>query len=131
LAGISFGPGWEQRKERDGIKRENHGCGIFSRYSHLSRIETGVNTELKKGDTLGLTGSTGMAGGDHLHFAMLVQGIFVNPIEWWDEHWIKDNIELKMKFLEGSPQAPPAREGVKEGKTRSKARKPARKAGRQ
>jgi murein DD-endopeptidase MepM/ murein hydrolase activator NlpD len=109
----------------------DHGCGVFSMYSHLSRIESEVNADLKKGDTLGFTGSTGMAGGDHLHFAMLVQGIFVNPIEWWDEHWIKDNIQLKMKFSEGSPQAQPVREGVKEGKTRSKTRKPARKAGRQ
>jgi murein DD-endopeptidase MepM/ murein hydrolase activator NlpD len=29
-----------------------------------------------------------MAGGDHLHFSMLVNGIFVNPVEWWDPHWI-------------------------------------------
>ncbi len=74
----------------------DHGCGLFSMYAHLSKIETEVNKEVKKGETLGRTGSTGMAGGDHLHYAMMVQGVFVNPIEWWDEHWIKDNIQKKM-----------------------------------
>ena len=77
----------------------DHGCGLFSMYSHLSRIETEVKKEVKKGETLGRTGSTGLAGGDHLHYSMLVHGVFVNPIEWWDEHWIKDNVEKKMKSL--------------------------------
>lgn len=75
----------------------DHGCGLFSMYSHLSRIETEEKKEVKRGDIPGRTGTTGLAGGDHLHFSMLVNGIFVNPIEWWDEHWIKDNIEKKLK----------------------------------
>lgn len=74
----------------------DHGCGVFSMYSHLSRIETEVNREVKKGQSLGRTGTTGMAGGDHLHFSILVHGLFVNPLEWLDPHWIKDNIERKM-----------------------------------
>ena len=76
----------------------DHGCGLFSMYSHLSEIDTEVKKEIKKGETLGHTGSTGLAGGDHLHYSMLVHGIFVNPIEWWDEHWIKDNIEKKKLY---------------------------------
>ena len=47
---------------------------------------------VEKGGEIGLTGATGMAGGDHLHFSVLVNGIFVNPLEWWDEHWLKVNI---------------------------------------
>jgi Peptidase family M23 len=75
----------------------DHGCGLFSMYSHLSTIETEVKREVKKGEILGYTGSTGLSRGDHLHFSMLVHGVFVNPIEWWDEHWIKDNVEKKME----------------------------------
>ncbi|MEN6509047.1 MAG: M23 family metallopeptidase, partial [Smithella sp.] len=45
---------------------------------------------------IGLTGSTGLAGGDHLHFSILVNGQFVNPTEWWDPHWIEDNVKKKM-----------------------------------
>jgi len=75
----------------------DHGLGLFSMYSHLSRIDVAVPNDVARGAVLGLSGSTGMAGGDHLHFAVLVHGVFVNPVEWWDPHWIRDNVELKRK----------------------------------
>jgi hypothetical protein len=37
-----------------------------------------------------------MAGGDHLHFTMLVGGRMVNPVEWWDPHWISDRVMRKL-----------------------------------
>jgi murein DD-endopeptidase MepM/ murein hydrolase activator NlpD len=55
---------------------------------------------VKKGQTIGLTGDTGLAGGDHLHFSVMLQGIFVNPIEWWDPHWITDNVIKKLNLVE-------------------------------
>ena len=48
-----------------------------------------------RGQPLGRTGATGLAGGDHLHFTTLVRGLPVNPIEWWDDHWIRDRITSK------------------------------------
>lgn len=75
----------------------DHGFGLFSMYSHLSQISAKPGTQLAKGDILGRTGSTGLAGGDHLHFALLVQHIFVNPVEWWDLSWIKNNILSKLQ----------------------------------
>jgi len=71
----------------------DHGQGIFSLYSHLSEIGVAVGEQKEKGALIGLTGATGMAGGDHLHFSMLVNGIFVTPVEWWDEHWLRVNID--------------------------------------
>ena len=47
---------------------------------------------IEKNSRLGLSGTSGMAGGDHLHYSMLVNGVFVNPLEWWDEQWLKLNI---------------------------------------
>jgi len=70
----------------------DHGWGLFSLYSHLSQIEVKVGDLIEKGGEIGRTGNTGMAGGDHLHFSILVNGVFVNPIEWWDEHWLQVNI---------------------------------------
>jgi len=75
----------------------DHGQGIFSSYSHLSSLKVKPGVEVKKGDVIGNTGTTGLAGGDHLHFSMLVHGVFVNPKEWWDSHWIKDNITTKLQ----------------------------------
>jgi len=98
----------------------DHGCGLFSMYSHLSRIETELKKEVKKGEALGRSGSTGMAGGDHLHYAMLIHGVFINPIEWWDEHWIRDNIELKMKLFDAPAQPTPALQEVQPKKVGKK-----------
>lgn len=77
----------------------DHGCGLFSMYSHLSQISASLGQLMEKGEKLGLSGSTGLAGGDHLHFSILVGGVFVNPIEWWDPHWLKDNVEEKLALL--------------------------------
>ncbi|MEJ5378076.1 MAG: M23 family metallopeptidase [bacterium] len=77
----------------------DHGCGLFSMYSHLSQISAAMGQVVGKGERLGLSGSTGLAGGDHLHFSILVGGVYVNPIEWWDPHWLKDNIEDKLALL--------------------------------
>ncbi len=71
----------------------DHGQGIFSLYSHLSQINAQVGDSVEQNTVLGLTGTTGMAGGDHLHFSMLVHGTFVTPKEWWDQHWIEVTIE--------------------------------------
>ena len=71
----------------------DHGQGIFSLYSHLSEIGVAVGELKDKGTVIGLSGTTGMAGGDHLHFSMIINGIFVTPVEWWDQHWLQLNIE--------------------------------------
>jgi murein DD-endopeptidase MepM/ murein hydrolase activator NlpD len=70
----------------------DHGLGLFTLYAHLSEIAARVGQTVARGDVLGRSGETGMAGGDHLHFAMLIHGVYTNPLEWWDEHWIRDRI---------------------------------------
>ena len=70
----------------------DHGQGLFSLYSHLSSINVAVGDEVNMGAVLGRSGLSGMAGGDHLHFSMLVNGVFVDPIQWWDESWLAINI---------------------------------------
>jgi murein DD-endopeptidase MepM/ murein hydrolase activator NlpD len=74
----------------------DHGYGLQSIYGHLSEIAVKPGDMVKKSQPLGKSGSTGLAGGDHLHFSMQVDGVQVNPIEWWDEHWIKDRILSKV-----------------------------------
>jgi murein DD-endopeptidase MepM/ murein hydrolase activator NlpD len=74
----------------------DHGFGLFSMYAHLSHIGVKVGDQLSKGDILGRTGVTGLAGGDHLHFSMLIHDTFVNPVEWWDAKWIQHNVLSKI-----------------------------------
>jgi murein DD-endopeptidase MepM/ murein hydrolase activator NlpD len=81
----------------------DHGFGLFSMYAHLTRSDVSEEQQVSKGDILGRTGSTGLAGGDHLHFSMLVHHTFVNPIEWWDAAWIKNNISSKIEAVASAP----------------------------
>lgn len=74
----------------------DHGLGLFSLYGHLSSIDVAVGDNLEKGQPLGNSGQTGLAGGDHLHFAMLLQGYYVDPVEWWDAKWLRDRIDPKL-----------------------------------
>ncbi|MBN2570397.1 MAG: M23 family metallopeptidase [Deltaproteobacteria bacterium] len=74
----------------------DHGLGLFSFYAHLSNITVADDQHVRKGDSIGLTGMSGLAGGDHLHYGVIVGSKFVNPQEWWDSHWIKDNVDIKL-----------------------------------
>jgi murein DD-endopeptidase MepM/ murein hydrolase activator NlpD len=74
----------------------DHGFGLQTIYGHLSEFAVKKGDMVKKGQTIGKTGSTGLAGGDHLHFTMQVDGVQVNAVEWWDAHWIKDRILSKI-----------------------------------
>jgi hypothetical protein len=75
----------------------DHGYGLQSIYGHMQGFDVKAGDEVKKGQKLGTAGQTGLAGGIHVHFGMQVDGVQVNPREWWDEHWIKDRILSKLQ----------------------------------
>ena len=77
----------------------DHGQGISSLYAHLSSIDTEVGRFIERGERIGISGQTGLAGGDHLHFSIMINGVFVNPIEFWDEQWIRNNIDRKLSLI--------------------------------
>ena len=74
----------------------DHGMGLQSLYAHLSSIGVRVGDAVEQGREIGRSGRTGLAGGDHLHFTMLLHGHPVTPLEWWDPHWIGDRITRKI-----------------------------------
>lgn len=74
----------------------DHGCGLQTLYGHLSSIDVKAGDTVNREQVIGHSGQTGLAGGDHLHFSVLLDGIPVNPTEWWDPHWIHDRIEAKL-----------------------------------
>lgn len=74
----------------------DHGYGLMSLYGHMSSIGVKEGQDVQRGQEIGRSGKTGLAGGDHLHFTMLLQGLPINPIEWWDPHWIQDRVARKL-----------------------------------
>ena len=89
----------------------DHGYGLLSLYGHLSSFAVKPGDAVKRGQELGRSGATGLAGGDHLHYSMVLHSVQVDPKEWWDPHWIKDRITSKLEqFAAAAPPAsPPAR----------------------
>ncbi len=75
----------------------DHGLGLYSLYGHCSQVLVKVGDEVNAGDVIAKTGKTGLALGDHLHFGMVIQGIEVRPVEWFDGKWIKKFIDNVFK----------------------------------
>jgi hypothetical protein len=99
----------------------DHGYALQSIYGHMNRIDVKVGDMVKKNQSLGLAGATGMAGGVHVHFAMQIDGVQINPVEWWDEHWIHDRIMSKLDPTLAQSQAAAAKtETVVTSKPRAK-----------
>jgi murein DD-endopeptidase MepM/ murein hydrolase activator NlpD len=76
----------------------DHGYGLQTIYGHLSQINVHEGDMVKRGQVMGTSGQTGMAGGDHIHFAMQLDGVQIDPKEWWDSHWIKDHIAKRVNL---------------------------------
>jgi len=94
----------------------DHGYGLQTIYGHMSRIDMHEGDMVKRGQVMGLSGMTGMAGGDHVHFAMQLDGVQIDPKEWWDPHWIQDHIARRVQLpgfnaaAASAPAAEPRRE---------------------
>jgi murein DD-endopeptidase MepM/ murein hydrolase activator NlpD len=77
----------------------DHGLGVFSLYGHLSTIGVHEGERVTKAQSLGQTGDTGLAAGDHLHFSIMLYGVHVDPVEWWDPQWIREHVNAKLTML--------------------------------
>jgi murein DD-endopeptidase MepM/ murein hydrolase activator NlpD len=78
----------------------DHGMGLMSLYAHLSSIDVSAGDSVSKDQQLGRSGSTGLAGGDHLHFTMLLAGQAITPVDWWSRQWVEDRILRKLTEAE-------------------------------
>jgi murein DD-endopeptidase MepM/ murein hydrolase activator NlpD len=74
----------------------DHGMGLMSLYAHLSSLDVGVGSAVETDQQLGRSGATGLAGGDHLHFTMLLHGRAITPVDWWSAQWVQDRILRKI-----------------------------------
>ncbi len=80
----------------------DHGMGLQSLYAHLSSIAVQEGQTVEMNAELGRSGQTGLAGGDHLHFTMLLHGEAVTPVDWWSSQWVEDRVLRKLRAA-GAP----------------------------
>lgn len=78
--GVVVSAGWH-KGYGNGIYID-HGNGIMTRYGHLSRIDVTVGQAVKRGDLIGLSGSTGRSTGPHLHYEVRIDGEAINPLQY-------------------------------------------------
>jgi murein DD-endopeptidase MepM/ murein hydrolase activator NlpD len=81
----------------------DHGMGLQSLYAHLSSIQVQQGETVELDQELGRSGATGLAGGDHLHFTMLLGGRAITPIDWWSSQWVQDRV-LRKLIDAGAPE---------------------------
>ncbi len=60
----------------------NHGNGVLTYYAHLSNIRVSVGQRVRQGDVIGNAGNTGYSFGAHLHFGLMINGGWVNPVNY-------------------------------------------------
>ncbi|MFT3907760.1 MAG: M23 family metallopeptidase [Steroidobacteraceae bacterium] len=106
----------------------DHGMGLQSLYAHLSSIQVKVGDEVQEGQQLGRSGATGLAGGDHLHFTMLVGGHAVTPVDWWSAQWVQDRILRKLGDA-GAPASVTQIKAVSGPQAQTRTRAPGRNQG--
>lgn len=68
----------------------DHGYGYQSAYGHLSNMKVTVGQNIKRGDLIGLTGSTGTSTGPHLHYQIDLYGQYKNPLYFFNNDLTED-----------------------------------------
>ena len=76
----------------------DHGFGIASMYSQLSKIDHREGYEVEKGERIGYMGSSGISSEVGALFEVRVHGIVVNPFKWLDGSWVRENL---LEFYKG------------------------------
>ena len=96
---------------RGGAVILDHGLGIHSGYYHLSEIEVKSDQQVRGGDLIGKVGSTGRSTGNHLHWDLLIDTVWVDAEAWMEQDladWIRSAWGTSSSSLKRS-EIPPAR----------------------
>jgi hypothetical protein len=78
----------------------DHGLGVLTVYGHMSGFTVKVGDRVARGQEIGRSGMTGLAGGDHLHLGLMVSGAFVDPVEWSFQNWMDRTVKPVLATLE-------------------------------
>lgn len=83
----------------------NHGFGYKTLYAHLSAFKVEQGQKIKRGELIGLIGSTGKSTGPHLHYEVIKDGEKVNPIGYFHSDLTPEQYEQLLEMSENSHKA--------------------------
>ncbi len=83
----------------------DHGFGYKTLYAHLSKFEVKEGQKVKRGELIGLIGSTGKSTGPHLHYEVIKDGEKVNPIGYFHSDLTPEQYEQMLEMSENSHEA--------------------------
>ncbi len=85
--------------------RINHGYGYITLYAHLSEVKVKPGQKVKRGDVIGLVGSTGKSVGPHLHYEVHKNGVPVNPVNFYFNDLSPEEYEMMIHLSETPTQS--------------------------
>lgn len=83
----------------------DHGFGYKTLYAHLSKFEVKEGQKVKRGELIGLIGSTGKSTGPHLHYEVIKDGVKVNPVGFFHSDLTPEMYEKMLEMAENSYEA--------------------------
>jgi murein DD-endopeptidase MepM/ murein hydrolase activator NlpD len=84
-----------------------HGAGVFTLYFHLDRIDVRAGAPVRKGERIGLLGSSGRATGPHLHWSAKVGGLYVDPESLLEIDFASGTAPPRRRREAPEPEVPP------------------------
>ncbi len=76
----------------------NHGYGYVTLYAHMSKVLVKSGEKVKRGDVIGLVGSTGLSTNPHLHYEVIVNGEFVDPVDFYYNDMTEEEYRKMIEF---------------------------------
>ncbi len=84
--------------------RIDHGFGYMTLYGHCSKILVRPGQKVKRGDIIGLVGSTGLSTAPHLHYEVRINGKWVNPVNFYYDDLTDEEYEKMIEMSAGQPE---------------------------
>jgi murein DD-endopeptidase MepM/ murein hydrolase activator NlpD len=83
----------------------DHGFGFVSRYAHMNDFAVKKGQKVKRGDQIGTVGNTGSSTGPHVHYEIIKDGRFVNPVNYFFKDLTLEEYDLILKLASKENQS--------------------------